>query len=250
VQLAGREHWARFPQCCHSRYEYDLLVHADRHQPLEVGDDPRHLFNYATYGPTGLLIDTLLDEDIIPDNSSANPFTTATAGGSNTYTVTVGPGSPGASNLLSTGGSRLIYVIYRVIVPDKGLDRGGDVDVPSVTLVAQDGTERRLRAGPFTSAESSLGGMIPILIASGFSQAANFLQKILDAAHQRTLLTVTDSCNTASQPVRPAAVNFGAAPGTDFFPNPPTAYLQTPNECFHANKVIVVRGKAAARRTG
>jgi hypothetical protein len=47
------------------------------------------LFNYATYGPTGLLIDTLLDEDIIPDNGSANPFTTATAAGSNTYTVTV-----------------------------------------------------------------------------------------------------------------------------------------------------------------
>ena len=143
-----------------------------------------------------MLIDTLLDEDIIPDYGSANPFTTATAAGSNTYTVTVGPGSAGASNLLSTGGSRLIYVIYRVIVPDKGLDRGGGVDVPSVTLVAQDGTERRLRACPFASAESSLGGMIPILIASGFSQAANFLQKILDAAHQRTSLT--GSCNTAA----------------------------------------------------
>jgi hypothetical protein len=200
------------------------------------------LFNYATYGPTGLLIDTLLDEDIVPDNGNANPFTTATAAGSNTYTVTVGPGSAGASNLLSTGGSRLIYVIYRVIVPDKGLDRGGGVDVPSVTLVAQDGTERRLRACPFASAESSLGGMVPILIASGFSQAANFLQKILDAAHQRTSLT--GSCNTASQPLRPAALKFGPAPGTDFFPNPPTAYLQTPNECFHANEVIVVRGKA------
>ena len=53
------------------------------------------------------------------------------------------------------------------------------------------------------------------------------------------------SCRfTASQPVRPTALNFGPAPGTDFFPNPPTAYLQTPNECFHANEVIVVRGKA------
>ena len=126
------------------------------------------LFNYATYGPTGLLIDTLLDEDIIPDNGSANPFTTAMAAGSGTYTATVGPGSAGGYNVLSTGGSRLIYVIYRVIVPDKGLDKGGGVDVPSVTLVAQDGTERRLRACPFASAESSLGGMIPILIASGF----------------------------------------------------------------------------------
>ena len=103
-----------------------------------------------------------------------------------------------------------------MIVPDKGLDKGGGVDVPSVTLVAQDGTERRLRACPFASAESSLGGMIPILIASGFSQAANFLQKILDAAHQRTSLT--GNCNTAGQPVRPAALNFGPAPSTTFLP--------------------------------
>jgi hypothetical protein len=89
-------------------------------------------------------------------------------------------------------------VIYRVIDPDKGLDRGGGVDVPSVTLVAQDGTERRLRACPFSLAESSLGGMIPILIASGFSQAANFLQTILDAAH--------------SEPRSPVAVTPPASP--------------------------------------
>jgi hypothetical protein len=85
------------------------------------------LFNYATYGPTGLLIDTLLDEDIAPDSGSANPYTTATAPAPNAYTVTVGASSLGSSNLLSTGGSRLVFLVYRVIVPDKGLNRAGGV---------------------------------------------------------------------------------------------------------------------------
>ncbi len=200
------------------------------------------LFNYATYGPTGLLIDTLLDEDIAPDSGSANTYTTSATTGPNDYTITVGPSSLGSSNLLSTGGSRLVFLVYRVIVPDKGSDRAGGVDVPSVTLMAQDGSERPLRPCPFASAESSLGAMIPFLIASGFGQAADFLQQILDAAHQPA--SITGSCATSSQPIRPAALNFGPAPGTDFFPNPPTAYLQTPNVCFQENEVIVVRGKA------
>ena len=49
-------------------------------------------FNFATYGPTGLLIDTLFDEDIAPDPGNGNPFQISTATGSNVYTVTVGPG--------------------------------------------------------------------------------------------------------------------------------------------------------------
>ena len=197
-------------------------------------------FNFAIYGPTGLLIDTLFDEDIAPDPGSVNPFKTSTATGTNTYTVTVGPSSLGSSNSLSVGASPLAFLVYRVIVPDRGLNRAGGVDVPSVTLVAQDGSESRLRACPFASAESSLGAMVPLLIASGFSQAADFIQSILAAAHQRTSMTI--SC-TMSQPIRPAALNFGPAPGTDFFPNPPTTYLQTPNVCFQPNEVIVVRGK-------
>ena len=83
--------------------------------------------------------------------------------------------------------------------------------------------------------------MITVLIASGFSQAADFLQSILTTANQRA--SIGASC-TAGQTSGPAAISFGPAPGTDFFPDPPTTYLQTPNICYQSNKVLVVRGKA------
>jgi hypothetical protein len=199
-------------------------------------------FNFATYDQRGRLIDTLFDSDI--DSGGSNPFRmTATGSGSASasYTVNIGAGNAGSANFLSVGGNRLAFMVYRVIVPDKGLDRTGGVGVPAVSLVAQDGTVRRLRPCPFASAESSLGNMIPVLIASGFTEAAGFLQGILSAAHQQT--SIAGSC-IAGPPGRQVGVTFGPAPGTDFFPNPPTAYLQTPNVCFQPNKIVVVRGKA------
>ena len=39
-------------------------------------------------------------------------------------------------------------------------------------------------------------------------------------------------------------MTFGPAPGTSFFPNPPTVYLQTPNICSGPGAVVVIRGKA------
>jgi hypothetical protein len=200
-------------------------------------------FNFATYGQRGLLIDTLFDSDIVPDSGGSNPFTMAPGSGSGneSYTVNIGASNFGSPNFLSVGGNRLTFMVYRVIVPDKGLDRSGGVGVPTVTLVAQDGSVRQLQPCPFASAESSLGNMIPILIASGFTEAAGFLQGILSAANQQT--SIASSC-IAGPPGSQVAVSFGPAPGIDFFPNPPTAYLQTPNVCFQPNKIVVVRGRA------
>ena len=201
-------------------------------------------FNFATYDQRGLLTDTLFDSDIVPDSGGSNPFTMAATGSRSanaSYTVHIGASNGGSPNFLSVGGNRLAFLVYRVIVPDKGLDRSGGVGVPAVTLVAQNGSMRRLRPCPFASAESSLGNMIPVLIASGFTEAAGFLQGILSAANQQT--SIAGSC-IASSPSRQVAVSFGPAPGTDFFPNPPTAYLQTPNVCFQPNKIVVVRGRA------
>jgi hypothetical protein len=200
-------------------------------------------FNFATYNATGLLIDTLFDSDIVPDPGHNNPFTIAPGSRSRTetYTVTMGAGNDGSTNFLGAGGNRLVYVVYRVIVPDQGLDKAGGVGVPTVTLVAQNGVKHRLPPCPFAAAGSSVGNMIPILIASGFTEAAQFLQGILAATNQKTPVSV--DC-ISSPPGRQVPVSFGPAPGTDFFPNPPTAYLQTPNVCFQPNKIVVVRGKA------
>lgn len=200
-------------------------------------------FNFATYSARGLLIDTLFDSDIVPDRGRSNPFAIATRSGSkrDSYTVTIGASNVGSSNFLSVGGNRLAFLVYRVIVPDQGLDRSGGVGVPAVTLVAQDGSMRRLPPCPFAAAASSLGNMIPVLIASGFTEAAQFIQGILAAANQQTSPTV----NCIVSPLgRQVPVAFGPAPGTDFFPNPPTAYLQTPNVCFQPGKIVVVRGRA------
>jgi len=39
-------------------------------------------------------------------------------------------------------------------------------------------------------------------------------------------------------------VPFGPAPGLEFYPNPPTAYLQTSNICFQPGRILVLRGRA------
>ena len=163
-------------------------------------------FNFATYDQRGLLTDTLFDSDIVPDSGGSNPFRmTATGSGSAnaSYTVNIGAGNAGSANFLSVRGNRLAFMVYRVIVPDKGLDRTGGVGVPAVSLVAQDGTVRRLRPCPFASAESSLGNMIPVLIASGFTEAAGFLQGILSAANQQT--SIAGSCIAGRQAAKLAS---------------------------------------------
>jgi hypothetical protein len=94
---------------------------------------------------------------------------------------------------------------------------------------------------PVRKCREQPGQYDPILIASGFTEAAGFLQGILSAANQQT--SIASSC-IAGPPDSQVAVSFGPAPGIDFFPNPPTAYLQTPNVCFQPNKIVVVRGRA------
>jgi hypothetical protein len=198
-------------------------------------------FGFSSYKATGALIDTTYDSHIVPDPGSTNPFAAPAGNGPHNYTLTIGASALGSANLLSAAGSRLAFVVYRVYVPDQGLDRTGGVGVPAVSLVGRDGSVRRLQPCPFASAETSLGNMATLLLASGFSDAADFLQNILTAALHRQV-SITGNCN-ASQP-GPAAVPFGAAPGENFFPNPQTTYLHTPNLCLQPGKVVLIRGRA------
>jgi hypothetical protein len=201
-------------------------------------------FNFSTYTATGGAISTITDADISPDAGSTNPFATATATASTqpqTYTVTIGAGAPGSANVLQVAGSQLIFVVYRVYVPDAGLNRTGGVSVPNVSVVGYDGRTRTLRPCPFAAAETSLGNMIIQLAASRFADAANFLQPFLEAANQRGL--ITGICNPASP--GPATVIFGAPTlNPNFFPDPQAVYLETPSFCYQANKIVIVRGKA------
>jgi hypothetical protein len=196
-------------------------------------------FNFTSYDGTGSLIGTIADSQIAPDPGSTNPFATPTANEPHNYTVTLGNGGSGSDNVLNVGGSRLVFIVFRVIVPDQGLDKTGGVGLPAVSFVARDGSVRQPQPCPFAASDSSLGNMITILIASGFSDAAAFLENILSTAK----LSIADGC-TGTQSGGAAAVTFGPAPGTSFFPNPATIYLQTPNLCFQSPEVLVIRGRA------
>lgn len=196
-------------------------------------------FNFTSYTATGGLIGTIPDAQIRPDAGSINPFAAAAPNTQQTYTITVN-GTGGTGNSLNVGGGGLVFVIYRVIVPDQGLNRAGGVDLPLTSVRGADGTHQ-LHPCPFTQSELSLGAMVPILAASGYSEAAGFLQSILTAANQRS--TLAAPCNPG-QPAGSSVVPFGPAPGTAFYPNPATVYLQTSNSCFQPQRVMVIRGRA------
>ena len=97
------------------------------------------------------------------------------------------------------GTGPLAFIFYRVIVPDQGLDKSGGVGVPAVNLLAGNGSVRQLQPS-FASAESSFGNMIPILAASGFSEAAAYLQQVLAIANLRTSLVGTCTTSQDSRP--------------------------------------------------
>jgi len=198
--------------------------------------------NFDTYTSTGAVTDSIIDSNITPDQGSTNPFATQMVNnGSQNYTIAVGTNTIRAPNSLHVGGSRMVFVIYRAFVPDQGFNRTGGVGLPAVTLVAPNGTMRRLRPCPFANAETSLGNLITLLGTNGFTNAANFLRQILTALNQR--LSGASLC-TPGQP-GPAAVTFAPATlGANFFANPQTTYLETSGLCFQPNKIIVVRGKA------
>jgi hypothetical protein len=95
--------------------------------------------------------------------------------------------NPGSSNLLSVAGSRFAFVVYRVYLPDVGVDKTGGVGVPAVTLIDFSGSSRTLRPCPFADAEASLGNLILLLEAAGMTDAARFLGQILILANQSPL---------------------------------------------------------------
>jgi hypothetical protein len=196
-------------------------------------------FNFSSYTATGAFVDTIFDANMVPDPGNPNPFAEAGPDIAGNYTLTIGAANPRVGNFLSTGGSRFAFVVYRIYLPDKGLDRTGGVGVPGVTLTDLGGNSRTLKPCPFADAETSLGNLILLLEAAGMTDAAKFLGQILSLANRSPLGTCRPN------QTGPTAVTFSsAAPGVNFFPNPQTTYFQTANLCFQPNQILVIRGKA------
>jgi hypothetical protein len=109
-------------------------------------------FNISTYQATGALVDSIDDESIAPA-SGANPFVVKLPlpknNPFNTYHLQISRSPASAGNNLGFGASRLQFIVYRVYAADSSYDRTGGAQVPSVTLVASNGTSRQLRPCPF-----------------------------------------------------------------------------------------------------
>ncbi|HSU31580.1 MAG TPA: hypothetical protein VLJ11_10110 [Bryobacteraceae bacterium] len=78
----------------------------------------------------------------IPNPRSTNPFpSNAVPGGPEYYTVTVSRSAPTGdeANFLQLGDTQLAWIIYRIYVPNKGLERNAGVPLPTITLIGYDG---------------------------------------------------------------------------------------------------------------
>ena len=86
-------------------------------------------FSIVTYNANGTLADHLADADIMADAGSTNPFADPTAtephGYPVHYTLTIGGDTASAGNHLLFGPSRLAFIVYRLVVPDHGVNREG-----------------------------------------------------------------------------------------------------------------------------
>lgn len=195
--------------------------------------------NFNSYTAAGALSSTIVDEDIIPDPGSTNPFAVPSATGLRNYTLTISSSASNAPNTLRAEGG-LAFVVFRVYLPDQGVHRTGGMGLPVVSLVAPSGDVRRLEPCPFAEAETSLPDLVSLLRAGGFFGAADLLERILRAAQQRPL--TASHCNPGE--ATPAAVSFGPSSGSEFFANPQTRYLETAGLCSEPGSILVIRGKA------
>ena len=200
-------------------------------------------FSIVTYNANGSLADDISDAGLRADAGSTNPFADPTATEPHAYpvhyTLTIDGAHASSVNHIRFGPSRLAFIVYRLVVPDQGVNRKGGVPLPAVTVVGPGGEQRPLQPCPFASTDSSLARLILSLRAADFDEAADFLQNVFNRAAAR-LFGGTGSCEAASSSV---TFEKSGEPG-GFFPNPDTTYVEASNLCLPAGKVLVVRGQA------
>jgi hypothetical protein len=191
-------------------------------------------FSFVSYEAKGASYDDIVDVDIMPDAGSRNPFVEPAGGAATRYTVTVGAGSGPNDIGLDTDpdDAALAWVIYRIYVPNEGLDRNAGVPLPAITLVGYDGSTKLLKACPSRKGNpSSVQGE---LRGSANGVLADFL------AGLRASVDDPATCQPQDDVVFWIPEHTGG-----YFPNPANKYIAAPGLCFDSNKVVVVRGKAA-----
>ena len=160
-RLSGDQVNAAFPDQAARYWVADLPIPSGFHIEID-GRFPRARYiSFITYDSATRAIDGIHDTQIAPDAGSINPFM---AGASRTvtnrsYTVyvrneTVPAGGRAANTVYTDNGqpppqtktsepTQTATLIYRVYEADQGLDITGGVGLPEISLVSDDGTQRR-----------------------------------------------------------------------------------------------------------
>ena len=199
-----------------------------------TGTYPRaRFFSFVSYVATGSVVNggSLQDVEINPDAGNSNPFRrNAAEGEPQQYTITASQSAPtgDATNFLQLGDTKLVWIIYRVYVPNEGLNAKAGVALPSIAVVGQDGRSHNVPACPARNGSLAAGDLTGVLASEG-PEASGFLPSANQAAAcQATPLVSWIPKNTGG-----------------YFPNPANKYIAIPGLCFEPDRILVVRGKGA-----
>jgi hypothetical protein len=207
-------------------------------QVILEGQYPQsRFFSFTTYVAKGAAAGAILDINIDPDAGSSNPFRRGSSAQQHNYTVNVG-GPGGQTNPVNFGSTTLAWIIYRIYIADRGLNRMAGVPLPAVTLVDANGARHAI-APCDTSRDQQITLLIDDLRAEGFDELADYWQIQFTAGNDGGLAP-DPNCQPEDQVVFWIPENTGG-----YFPNPYNKYIAGPALCFHPGKFVIVRGKAA-----
>jgi hypothetical protein len=198
-------------------------------------------FSFVSYVAKGAVADggdaAVNDVDINPDAGSTNPFQKA-GDGPHQYTVTLSRTNPNdGSNFLPFGNTKLVWLIYRIYVPNKGLSNNAGVPLPTITVTSADGRSKVVPACPSRNNPQTVNTLSGELSRRGL---------IADLALLRSLLGAFVDLGNQAQATCQATPLVSWIPENTggYFPNPANKYIAIPGLCFQPNRVLVVRGKA------
>jgi hypothetical protein len=140
-------------------------------------------FSFVSYVAQGSVVannGSLNDVDIDPDPGSTNPFKQGSdPNAPHFYTVTASRSATGSeTNFLQLGDTRLVWIIYRIYVPDAGLDRQAGAPLPTITVIGKDNRPRTVAPCPSRDPHGAIGSLRAALLREGFGSEAAILGKL------------------------------------------------------------------------
>ncbi|WP_277831562.1 hypothetical protein [Speluncibacter jeojiensis] len=192
-------------------------------------------FSLNTYGTDFNTVDTLRDNQIVPDPGSANPFGNAGAAAptptNRSWHATVVPGAADhARNQIrglpaAAGSAPIGFLIIRVYVPDNPNSAPGGVPLPEVT------------------AKIGSGAALPMQPCGAVFDPAAYTGPIADAATAGFENVIAKAASGAFPGNVPEATFVNPASTSGLFPNGDNKYIGA-GLTYQPGRIVVVRGKS------